>query len=318
MQPSDDSVPQQVIPDDPQLVIPMTPCKHADTSTDSGSDTVRSTVNTRPRRPVKMSDRVRKTECNTNTNIKIPPFWPEKPSIWFAQVEGQFIITNIYDDTTKFYHVLATLDRQYASEVEDILTGPPDYNRLKGELIKRLSVSRENKVKQLLMDEQLGTRKPSQFLRHLQHLAGPNMPDDVLRTIWASRLPPSMQPIVASQATLSLDALADLADRIHDLATPSYHVAATSSTTSPQIDELVHQVAELTRQVSALTAHVNQRSRPRERERRQGQRQRSLSRRSHSNYRLYPICWYHQRFGSAALKCVRPCDYKQENSTGSQ
>lgn len=286
-------------------------------SSDSGSDTARSqaNINTRPRK-LKMAERT--TRPDGAVNLRVPPFWPEKPSIWFAQVEGQFAIANISDSATKFYHIVATLDRQYAAEVEDVLTGPPDYEKLKAELIKRLSVSRENKVKQLLMHEELGTRKPSQFLRHLQHLAGPSMPEDVLRTIWTSRLPPGMQPIVASQPSLSLDALADLTDRINDISMPSYHqVAATSSTPSP-MDELVRQVAELTKQVSALTAQVNSRSRPRDRERRPRLQRRSPSQRSHSNYRRYPVCWYHYKHGAKAEKCVKPCDYKQENSHGNQ
>ncbi|XP_046976649.1 uncharacterized protein LOC124542809 [Vanessa cardui] len=170
------------------------------------------------------------------------------------------------------------LDIQYAAEVEDVITVPPDYNRLKAELIKRLSVSRENKVKQLLMHEQLGSRKPSQFLRHLQHLAGPDIPEEFLQTIWTSRLPIGIQPIVASQPTLPLDALAELADRVHDIAAPTNQVAATSS--SSPIELLTQQVAELTKQVSALTAQVNQRSRPRERRQSSRHRNRSQSRRS--------------------------------------
>lgn len=286
-------------------------------SSDSGSDTAHSqaNINNRPRQKIKIAERVK---CPDGAvNLKIPPFWPEKPSIWFAQVEGQFAIANVVDSTTKFYHIVATLDRQYAAEVEDILTGPPDYEKLKTELIKRLSVSRENKVKQLLMHEELGTRKPSQFLRHLQHLAGPSMPEDVLRTIWTSRLPPGMQPIVASQPSLSLDALADLTDRINDIAMPMYQVAATSSATPP-VDDLVRQVAELTKQVSALTAQINYRSRPRERDRKSHQHRRSPSHRSQSNYRRYPLCWYHYKHGTKAEKCIKPCDFKAGNGHGNQ
>lgn len=268
-------------------------------------------MNTRPRGN-KMADEA--STLSPTPPMRIPPFWPEKPAIWFAQVEGFFAIMRITDDATKFYHILATLDRQYAAEVEDVLIGPADYNKLKAELIKRLSVSRENKVKQLLVHEQLGDRKPSQFLRHLQHLAGPDIPEDFLKTIWTSRLPTGMQPIIASQPTLSLDALAELADRINDIVTPSQHVAAVSS--SP-IDELTRQVAELTQQVSALTTQAN-RQRARERERERGQRSRSSSRRSQSNYSRYPICWYHSRHGTKANRCDEPCDFKAGNSRGSQ
>lgn len=276
-------------------------------------------VNTRPRKNTKMTEAVKPQDSSTVSPpfapmpIKIPPFWPEKPAIWFAQVEGQFAISRIEDQATKFYLILGNLDRQHAAEVEDILTGPPDYNKLKAELIKRLSVSRENKVKQLLMHEELGSRKPSQFLRHLQHLAGPKVPEDFLKTIWSSRLPSSMQPIVASQTTLTMDALAELADRVHDIA-PQVHQVTAAPSPSP-IEELTRQVAELTKQVSALTSSSNDRGRRQERHYGQ-QRNRSSSRRSNSNYRKFPVCWYHHKFSTQARKCQKPCNFKPGNATG--
>ncbi|XP_072943257.1 uncharacterized protein [Epargyreus clarus] len=272
----------------------------------SSSDSVKSQVNTRPRRRLKMAEPVAhanatlQAQQNISHDVKIPPFWPEKPAIWFAQVEAQFVIRGISDDVTKFYHVLSNLDRQCADEIEDILREPPDYDRLKSELIKRMSVSRENKVNQLLMHEELGTRKPSQFLRHLQHLAGPKIPDDFMKTMWISRLPSAMQPIVASQPTLSLSEISELADRVHDMMRPSHHVAAMASTSSSStFDELNRKVDNLANQVSALTDIVSQRSRPRERSTTR-RRDRSSSRRSDSNYRRFPICWYHYKFGTQA------------------
>jgi hypothetical protein len=39
--------------------------------------------------------------------IRVPPFWPEKPALWFAQLEGQFALWNITQDSTKFYYVIS-------------------------------------------------------------------------------------------------------------------------------------------------------------------------------------------------------------------
>lgn len=245
--------------------------------------------------------------------VRAAPFWPDKPAIWFAQLEGQFVLSNITADTTKFYYVISQLDNQYAAEVEDIIISPPTankYEKLKSELIKRLSASKEKKVKQLLMHEELGDRKPSQFLRHLQNLAGPGVPEDFVRTIWTSRLPHNMQQIIATQATSPIETLADLADRIQDIAPPAPVVASTSSAGYPTsvLDDMARQIAELTRQVQALTA---QRSRPRD----QSNKRRSRSR-SNSRYRKQPLCWYHAKFGNKANKCIAPCDFKAENFKG--
>lgn len=246
--------------------------------------------------------------------VRIPPFWPDEPEIWFAQVEGQFAIANITADATKFNYVIGQLEPQYAKEVKDIIVKPPStdkYEKLKCELIKRLSSSNEKKVNQLLIHEELGDRKPSQFLRHLQSLAGINVPEDFIKSIWTNRLPENIQTVIAAQTSVSLEVLADIADRIKDITTPAAQVASTS-VNSNTLEVITRELVELRKQVNALTAGAR-RSRSKNRGSKDG---RSPSRRSDSNYRKFPLCWYHYRFGSKAKVCNRPCDYKAENSKG--
>ncbi|GFX14754.1 hypothetical protein TNCV_1484981 [Trichonephila clavipes] len=40
-------------------------------------------------------------------SVKIPPFWEEKPEIWFFQVEAEFSIANIKQEETKFNYLVA-------------------------------------------------------------------------------------------------------------------------------------------------------------------------------------------------------------------
>lgn len=248
--------------------------------------------------------------------VRVPPFWAEEPEIWFAQVEGQFSIAGITSDVTKFNYVIGHLDNQYSREIKDIIISPPatnKYDKLKTELIKRLTASKEKKIKQLLMHEELGDRKPSQFLRHLQSLAGSTVPDDLLRTMWVTRLPHGIQTVLAGQpGAASLEDLADLADRVNDMATTTPKVAVVSNAVpSSDLNELTREIAELRRQFQQMT-NRNSRSRSRStRNTRGSSRQRSLS-----NYKKFPNCWYHNKFGETANKCIRPCDYKAENSKG--
>lgn len=253
--------------------------------------------------------------------VRVPPFWAEEPEIWFAQVEGQFSISGITSDSTKFNYVIAQLDNQYSREVKDIIINPPatqKYEKLKSELIKRLGISNEKKTKQLLMHEELGERKPSHFFRHLKDLAGPAVPDDFIKSIWTTRLPHGVQMVLAGQpASASLEDLCDLADRVNDLAISSPTVASVSSGAPGSVlNDLTKEIAELRKQVQMLTSDRGRRPRSRasSRDRRNTSRQRSQS-----NYRKYPLCWYHGKFGDKASKCVRPCDYKPaENAKGSR
>ncbi|KAJ8709962.1 hypothetical protein PYW07_009328 [Mythimna separata] len=265
--------------------------------------------------------------------VRSPPFNAEDPLLWFAQLEGQFVLSNITTDSTKFYYVLAQLEPQHSAEVRDLIVNPPTtgkYEKLKAELIKRLSASQERKLKQLLMHEELGDRKPTQFLRHLQQLAGPTVPTDFIRSIWSSRLPANLQTIVAMQASSSLEEVAELVDKVNEIVPVTRQVATTSMpvpgqvaspqpTTDPQastIEALTQSVAELSRKLEVMSAQLRHRQ-PRSRSR---GRYRHNHYRSQSRSRDNRYCSYHNRFGDNARRCTQPCAYKEKqgNFKGSQ
>lgn len=200
-------------------------------------------------------DTTRKEETALNkVGVRVPPFWPDDPALWFAQLEGQFVLAGITADATKCYYATAQLEHRYAVEVKDIIQDPPKdgkYNKLKNELVKRLTASQEKRIQQLLAHEELGNRKPSQFLRHLQTLAGPTVTSEFLRTLWAGRLPTHIETVVATQRRLSLEEVADLADTVYDIVSTTPQVATMRPTyTNNTIMELSKQAANLTRQVA--------------------------------------------------------------------
>jgi hypothetical protein len=148
--------------------------------------------------------------------VRLPPFWPDRPGLWFATAEAQFDLASVTSEKTKFNYVISQLDYKHAAEVEDLIISPPAnkaYTTLKTKLVHRLSASCDQRVHQLPMHEEMGDRKPTQFLRHLKSLA-PDVPDDFLWSIWSSRLPPHIQIILAGQTVGNLDTTSQLADRI--------------------------------------------------------------------------------------------------------
>lgn len=254
--------------------------------------------------------------------VKVPPFWPDKPGLWFAQLDGQFTLSNITADATKFYHVISVLDYKYAVEVEDIIIEPPakdKYETLKRELINRLSASKHQCRTQLLNNEELGDRKPSQFLRHLRSLVGNDVADDFLRSMWISRLPGYVQAIITTQDSSKLDDVAQLADKIMEI--PSHvrssQVAAVSPSaldlisagpSSTALREVNSKIDELTRRLDVMAMSKNCpncRSRPRSRS------QRRFRSRSRSAAKDPQVCWYHNRFGDKSAKCLPPCSYSK-------
>jgi len=56
------------------------------------------------------------TSYINRVGIRVPPFWPEKRAVWFAQLEGQFALSDITQVSTKFYYVISQLENKYAAE----------------------------------------------------------------------------------------------------------------------------------------------------------------------------------------------------------
>lgn len=243
--------------------------------------------------------------------IKIPPFWNDEPELWFAQLEGQFTLSGITQDSTKYSYVLSQLDSRQIKEVKDIITQAPaadKYMTIKTALIQRMSVSQEQRTRQLLELEEIGDRKPSQFLRHLRTLAGDNVPDSLLRTLWLGRLPAQMQMILATRTEDRLNDVADQADRIHEMSSKA--VVAVTSNSTPKIT-LEAQIQALAKQVATLTTQLSRgRSKEKQLDRRNRSRSRSRSQTRSKEYNK-EHCYYHNRFGEKAQKCTQPCTYKK-------
>ncbi|KAG8233173.1 hypothetical protein J437_LFUL008936 [Ladona fulva] len=62
-------------------------------------------------------------------SVRVPPFITEEPSFWFAQLEGQFSLINITEDSAKFWTTVALLNSRASLEAKDIITNPPSENK---------------------------------------------------------------------------------------------------------------------------------------------------------------------------------------------
>ncbi|XP_024876614.1 uncharacterized protein LOC112457667 [Temnothorax curvispinosus] len=252
-------------------------------------------------------------------SIRIPPFCPEEPELWFAQLEGQFALCEIKEDDAKYAYVISRIQPKQAKEIKDVITHPPaehKYEAIKKALIQRLTDSQG--IRQLLEHEELGDRKPSQFLRHLSTLAGTTVSNELLRTLWLGRLPPQTQAILATRTEDRLEDVADQADRIHEVNSKALVLATTAPTptsTTANTDEA--QGNALSKQIAALTLQVEKMVKSIQAQGRNRQRNRSRSRQRSKTPRRDGVCYYHRRFGAEAQKCTQPCTFKAENKEGS-
>ena len=269
-------------------------------------------------------------------SIKLPPFWPQDPELWFTQVEAQFLTRGVTTEQTKFAYVVASLQPEVAQEIRDILLNPPDsdqYKTIRKELIHRTSQSQQRRLHQLIIAEELGDRKPSQLLRKMQQLSGDvKMDDKMLRQLFLQRMPTNVQAILASSSdSVKIEELASLADKIlevtptlshvsHVAASPVYNPPAppTGATAAPSTtDELKDLVKALTLQVGELTKTVEKMSRGRSQSRSNSPSGRSRSQSPREVPSDSDLCWYHYFYGKRARKCTAPCNFtKGNNATG--
>ena len=190
-------------------------------------------------------------------SVKLPPFWPADPQIWFAQVEAQFSTRGITSQKTMFDYVVASLSPEFATEIHDLILKPPaenPYNIIKEQLTKRTAASEQCRLQQLFSTEELGDRKPTQLLRRLQQLAGdmPGLTDGTfLHELFLQRLPANVRMVLAStRENTSIEELAQLADRIVEVAAPP---SVSNVFTQPsELDQLKAEITSLTQVVNSL------------------------------------------------------------------
>ena len=143
------------------------------------------------------------------------------------------------------------------------------------------------------------------------------MPDDFVRSIWTSRLPPHIQTILASQSEGNLDVASQLADRIAEVAPLPTTASIARTTDSP---ELLQRIEDLSRQVAALSSQVATLSSGRTRHRTQSRDRRKANDvpapadgSADSGY-----CSYHLRFGYKAQRCSPPCSFRQQEKSSNR
>jgi hypothetical protein len=172
--------------------------------------------------------------------IRLPPFWAERPAVWFAQAEAQFSLTGISSERKKFHYVISagpTIRRR---------SGHHHLSSSAGSILQAEDRAAET------------TRSPDSHARRdgrsqaiavpeaPQNLV-PDLPDYFLRTSW---LPAKVQAALACHPEVELDAVANFADRIIENIPPS---AFASICQPADNNELLRRIEELSRRMTDLS-----------------------------------------------------------------
>ncbi|BHF66831.1 hypothetical protein SprV_0200985400 [Sparganum proliferum] len=231
-------------------------------------------------------------------HFTLPDFWQHAPELYFIRIESAFYSANITKELSKYHKLVEVLPANIISQVQPLLVKPPadaPYSALKAEILRLNAVSDRQRYHQLIKEESLGDRKPSELLRRMRTLLG-DMPVDekLVKEMFLERLPADVQTILASGSQdLTLSHLAEMADRMIEVQRfqpPSVAQISTSSSTVneqllQQMSTMANELASLKLQLARITCS------------------RSPSRhRSRSRPRTVNLCWYHANFAARARK----------------
>lgn len=256
--------------------------------------------------PTPTSDREQIVHIDRITNVRFPPFWRNKPNLWFLQIEGLMRKAKITRDNLKLEELVCNLDADIMSIIEDILEGPPEeqnYQKAKERIIRIFSDSEESKVRTLLQGLTLGDSKPSELLRKMRSLAGGEITEDFLKNMWVQRLPTDMQQILTVNPG-TLNNMAEQADKIADISVQLNISAVSASATQKsdgfaqikkRMDEFAQTLLKIQKQLGQRTRSVS--------------RGRSATPTRNANEKKSSLCYFHKKFGDKATKCKDPCDF---------
>ena len=234
--------------------------------------------------------------------VQLPPFSTNDALAWFQRAEILFRTKRITATTKKADLVLAALPEDIFPQISTWLLAKEDtdinYEETKEKLLELFTPTPEERAEKLLMLSRLplASQRPSTAFEEMRALA--TLPDkrsvDLLRVLWLLRLPDNVREALVDFMNTDINELKKHADA---------KIAATrqSRTTAPALDHPTEDEEDVEQPAAAASKPFQQ----------QQPQQRRRPRQLTSQQTLPDICWYHENFGSKAVKCRAPCRFSK-------
>jgi hypothetical protein len=156
------------------------------------------------------------------SKVDLPSFWDADPVLWFRQCESAFRRSGTVSSGVKFDHIVGKLPNAVSLSCRSLLLSinfedKDAYERLKSHLCKNYGKSKWQMGYSLLDSPGLGDRRPSQLLQDLRAMLPPGEEEGtIFQCIFLKRLPATMSDAIMAANLEDIEAMADMADRLHD------------------------------------------------------------------------------------------------------
>jgi hypothetical protein len=162
-------------------------------------------------------DNVQQAEGNGGGYVKLPPFWPHSPQLWFSQAECVFQVKNITDQFQRYCNVVASLPHESIRLVADIVEAPPQetpYSALKDRLVASHQLTSFQRAEKLFAMPLLGNRKPSDLMAAMLEICPRGEEKtELFACLFLQRLPKEIRVLLAEADHKNPKELAEKADQ---------------------------------------------------------------------------------------------------------
>jgi hypothetical protein len=146
---------------------------------------------------------------------KLPSFWRNQAELWFVRAEAEFETARVTVQNTQYSLVVKALPEEIAVDVKHLLTVRPadrPYDTLKEAVIKVCQATEADRVRRFNALS-LGDQRPSQLLRRMRDLQPVGDDSPWYRHAFLAKLPAALQLHLAATRG-DLEAIAEAADTL--------------------------------------------------------------------------------------------------------
>lgn len=233
--------------------------------------------------------------------LECPAFTSDDIELYLVLLERYFAQLNIADNTHKYNTILCNLPQDVLSQIRALILDPPARNRYEAvcNALRNIYLGSSVKRMKTLMTDVKCQPNSDHNIRVLWNSIQktvPALPLEMAKDLFISKLPNYLQVHALTNPTLSIQQLIELLQNVESLT--GAHPESTSTPPiqiNPQLTELSTSIQQLTRMLNSTTPTATSSTNTSE----------TPSTRTKDKHN----CYYHNRFGVHAKKCVPPCRF---------
>jgi hypothetical protein len=240
--------------------------------------------------------------------VKLPPFWVENSGAWFRNADGQFFLHGINDELVKYYNALNAIPESVVNKIADFVEAelPADpYTQLRNRLVTAHELSPYQRVHMIATLPPIGDQKPSELLAEMVRLCPRGEEQSIFFIyMFLNRLPRDIRSHLSGMDMADRTALAARADELWAHRPPQVASVAT-------IDDDGEGEVCAVRAGAPRGGQRSQQAAGGGGNKKAAKKLGNMTKAEEEEMRVSGLCFYHFRYADNAMRCRKPCVWKE-------